>query len=33
MIKSAYSNLNNLTKGKIIINNNYKIDIKNLIKN
>ena len=33
MVKSAYSNLNNLTKGKIIINNNYKIDIKNLIKN
>ena len=33
MIKSAYSNLNNLTKGKIIINNNYKIDIKNLIQN
>ena len=33
MVKSAYSNLNNLTKGKIIINNNYKIDIKNLIQN
>ena len=33
IIKSAYSNLNNLTKGKIIINNNYKIDIKNLIQN
>ena len=32
-IKSSYSNLNNLTKGKIIINNNYKIDIKNLIQN
>ena len=32
-IKSSYSNLNNLTKGKIIINNNYKIDIKNLVQN
>ena len=32
-INSSYSNLNNLTKGKIIINNNYKIDIKNLIQN
>jgi len=32
-IKSSYSNLNNLTNGKIIINNNYKIDIKNLIQN
>ena len=32
-IKSSYSNLNHLTKGKIIINNNYKIDIKNLVKN
>ena len=32
-IKSSYSNLNNLTKGKIIINNNYKIDIKNMIQN
>ena len=32
-IKSSYSNLNNLTNGKIIINNNYKIDIKNLIRN
>ena len=32
-IKSSYSNLNNLTKGKIIINNNYKIDIRNLIQN
>ena len=32
-IKSSYSNLNYMTKGKIIINNNYKIDIKNLIQN
>ena len=32
-IKSSYSNLNHMTKGKIIINNNYKIDIKNLIQN
>ena len=32
-IKSSYSNINNLTKGKIVINNNYKIDIKNLIQN
>ena len=32
-IKKSYSNLNNLTRGKIIINNNYKIDIKNLIQN
>ena len=32
-IKSSYGNLNNLTKGKIIINNNYKIGIKNLIQN
>ena len=32
-IKSSYNNLNNLTKGKIVINKNYKIEIKNLIQN
>jgi hypothetical protein len=31
-IKSSYYNLNNLTKGKIIKNEKYKIDIKMLIK-
>ena len=32
-IKSSYSNLNDLTNGKIVINKNYKKEITNLIQN